>query len=112
MPLLFSYGTLQLESVQLSTFGRRLSGWGDELLGAERSKAKIEDPHIRATLGKTQHDNVALTGNDDSRVQGMVFEIADDELASVDAYEAAFSYTRVSAVLASGREAWVYVHTM
>ena len=29
--LLFSYGTLQLESVQLSTFGRALTGTADAL---------------------------------------------------------------------------------
>ncbi|MGH9961724.1 MAG: gamma-glutamylcyclotransferase, partial [Pyrinomonadaceae bacterium] len=37
MPLLFSYGTLQQESVQLSTFGRLLQGQGDALLGFEQS---------------------------------------------------------------------------
>jgi hypothetical protein len=37
MPLLFSYGTLQEEKVQLSTFGRRLGGQRDELLGFEPS---------------------------------------------------------------------------
>ena len=110
MPLLFSYGTLQLESVQLSTFGRRLSGSRDELLGYDRSKVAIEDPEVAATLGKTHHDNVAFTG-DDSRVPGMVLEIADGELASADAYEAAFSYTRVAVTLASGKKAWVYVHS-
>jgi gamma-glutamylcyclotransferase (GGCT)/AIG2-like uncharacterized protein YtfP len=40
----------------------------------------------------------------------MVFEITDVELASVDEYEAAFLYKRVAATLASGREAWLYVH--
>ena len=40
----------------------------------------------------------------------MVFEITDAELASVDEYEKEFSYERVAAMLASGRQAWVYVH--
>ena len=31
--LLFSYGTLQLESVQLSSFGRRLEGEPDAMTG-------------------------------------------------------------------------------
>src|SRR5438105_3878856 len=44
MPLLFSYGTLQLANVQLSTFGRLLEGNLDELLGYEHSLFKIEDP--------------------------------------------------------------------
>ena len=37
MPLLFSYGTLQQEDVQLATFGRLLQGQKDELLGFEQS---------------------------------------------------------------------------
>ena len=110
MPLLFSYGTLQQEDVQLSTFGRRLNGQRDELLGVERSLVKIDDPKVVVTLGKTHHDNVQFTGNNDSRVPGMVFEITDGELASVDEYEAPFRYERVVATLASGAEAWVYVH--
>lgn len=71
---------------------------------------KIDDPQVAATLGKTHHDNVQFTGNNDSRVPGMVFEITNAELASVDEYEAPFHYERVVAPLASGRQAWVYVH--
>jgi len=53
---------------------------------------------------------VTFNGNDESCVPGMAFEIAEAELASVDGYEAEFSYRRVEATLASGRHAWVYVH--
>ena len=35
MPLVFSYGTLQEERVQLSTFGRLLQGYSDALIGFE-----------------------------------------------------------------------------
>jgi gamma-glutamylcyclotransferase (GGCT)/AIG2-like uncharacterized protein YtfP len=110
MPLLFSYGTLQLEEVQLSTLGRRLNGQRDELLRFEQSLVKIEDPQVVAATGMTHHANVTFSGSDDSRVPGMVFEITDAELASVDEYEVAFLYERVAATLASGRQAWVYVH--
>jgi hypothetical protein len=110
MPLLFSYGTLQQEDVQLATFGR-LTGQKDELLKFEPSFVRIEDPHVVATTGKTHHANATFNGNTDSRVPGMVFEITDAELASVDEYEVAFLYTRVVAMLASGRQAWVYVHS-
>ena len=110
MPLLFSYGTLQLPDIQLSTFGRLLSGQRDELVGYEPALVRIEDPALAARLGKTHHDDVAFTGNDASRVAGMAFEISDAELASVDGYEAEFFYERVVARLASGRETWVYVH--
>jgi putative acetyltransferase len=110
MPLLFSYGTLQHEDVQLSTFGRRLDGHIDALPRFDASSVQIEDPALVATLGKTNHANVTFTGNHDSRVTGMALEITDAELASADAYEAAFAYARVAVLLASGRQAWVYVY--
>lgn len=109
MPLLFSYGMLQQESVQLSTFGRRLNGQRDELLRFEPALVRIEDPQVVAALGKTHHANVRFNGNDDSQVPGMVCEITDAELASVDEYETAFFYKRVAARLASGRQVWLYV---
>ena len=111
MALLFSYGTLQQEDVQLSTFGRQLHGEKDELVGFASSLVRIEDPHVAATLGKTHHANATFNGNEQSRVPGTVFEITDAELANVDEYERPFFYERVTARLASGRQAWVYVHT-
>src|ERR1700689_2851580 len=49
MPLIFSYGTLQQDNVQLSTFGRLLEGHGDELVGAEKSLLRIDDEKVVAT---------------------------------------------------------------
>ena len=109
MPLLFSYGTLQQEHVQLSTFGRRLQGHKDELPGFELSSVRIEDPQVVATSGKTHHANVTFTGRNDSRVSGTIFEITDAELAAADQYEQVAAYERVPAMLASGKQAWVYV---
>jgi hypothetical protein len=105
MPLLFSYGTLQEETVQLSTFGRLLQGQRDELPGFEPSLVRIEDPHEVATSGLTHHANVTFNGRNDSRVSGTVFE-----LAAADRYEEPAGYTRVVAMLASGKQAWVYLH--
>ncbi len=110
MPLLFSYGSLQQEDVQLSTFGRRLDGERDALLRFEHSLVRIEDPRVAAAIGRTHHANILFNGNEESRVRGMVFKVTDAELASVDGYEAAFSYKRIAATLASGRQGWVYVH--
>jgi len=110
MPLLFSYGTLQEENVQLSTFGRLLQGQRDELPGFERSLVRIEDPKVVATTGRTHYANVTFNGRKDSRVSGTVFEITDAELVAADEYEQGAAYTRVAAQLASGKQAWVYVH--
>jgi gamma-glutamylcyclotransferase (GGCT)/AIG2-like uncharacterized protein YtfP len=109
MPLLFSYGTLQQEDVQLSTFGRLLHGQRDELPGFEQSLVPIENPQILATSGRTHHANATFNGRSDCRVSGTVFEITDDELAAADRYEEIAAYTRVGATLASGKQAWVYV---
>ena len=108
MPLLFSYGTLQQENVQLSTFGRLLQGAKDQLVGFEQSLMKIEDPHVVAASGKTHHPIVRFNGRPDSLVPGTVFEITDDDLAKADRYEVA-DYKRVAAMLKSGKQAWVYV---
>ena len=43
MEQLFTYGTLQLEEVQLETFGRRLEGRPDDLIGYRLVKITIED---------------------------------------------------------------------
>ena len=109
MPLLFSYGTLQEEEAQLSTFGRLLQGYRDELPGFEPSRARITDPQVVATSGKTHHANVTFNGKDDSRVSGTVFEITDAELSAADEYEKLAAYIRIAAMLASGKRAWLYV---
>jgi gamma-glutamylcyclotransferase (GGCT)/AIG2-like uncharacterized protein YtfP len=107
MSLLFSYGTLQQDAVQLSTFGRLLHGEPEELVGFEQSLFKIEDPAFVASSGKAHHAIVKFNGRNESRVRGMVFEVTDEELARADAYEPA-GYKRISTRLASGKEAWVY----
>ena len=110
MPRLFSYGTLQQEEVQLSTFGRKLDGEKDLLIGYEPSLVKIADPDVAKRLHKLHHDNVRKTDDEWSNVQGTVFEVSEEELAKADAFEAQFNYKRISVPLASGNEAWVYVH--
>jgi hypothetical protein len=107
MPLLFSYGTLQQNSVQIATFGRVLQGQPDELVGFEQSFSRVEDPQFVATSGKADHAIVRFTGRSDSRVSGTVFEVSDDDVAKADSYEPA-GYTRISTVLRSGKQAWVY----
>jgi hypothetical protein len=110
MSLLFSYGSLQEADVQRSTLGRLVDGLRDELPGFETALVPISRPELVAASGKSHHANVLFNGNDQSRVRGVVFEVTDAELARIDEYEAAFSYRRLTALLASGREAWVYIH--
>jgi gamma-glutamylcyclotransferase (GGCT)/AIG2-like uncharacterized protein YtfP len=105
--LLFSYGTLQDEAVQIATFGRVLHGEPDELVGFEQSLREVEDPAFVAASGQAYHRIVTFTGAPDRRVKGTVFEVTDAELVEADRYEPA-GYTRVATVLASGKRAWVY----
>ena len=111
MPLLFSYGTFPQEDVQVSTFGRKLEGEKDLLVGYEPSLVKIADPAVAERLKRTHYDNVKKTDDDWSNVQGTVFEISDAELALADAFEAQYLYKRVTVPLASGKDAWVYIHS-
>ena len=108
MPLLFSYGTLQQQSVQQSTFGRLLTGRSDALVGYSQSLLRIEDATVLAASGLSHHPIVRFSGDGRDRVEGTVFEISDAELARADAYEVS-DYQRVLAPLASGAQAWVYV---
>lgn len=110
MPLVFSYGTLQKEEVQLSTFGRMLEGQRDELLGFQESVVKIENPELVASSGRTHHANVTFNGRNESRVSGTVFELTEAELAAADQYERFAEYERVATTLASGKRAWIYLH--
>jgi gamma-glutamylcyclotransferase (GGCT)/AIG2-like uncharacterized protein YtfP len=107
MPLLFSYGTLQNNAVQMSTFGRLLQGQPDELVGFEQSLLRVEDPLFVATSGKALHSIVRFNGRSDSRVSGTVLEVSEAELSQADQYEPA-GYRRIAVVLGSGKQAWVY----
>jgi gamma-glutamylcyclotransferase (GGCT)/AIG2-like uncharacterized protein YtfP len=111
MPYLFSYGTLQQEAVQLSTFGRKLIGAPDTLIGYLIVQVRIEDPEVIATSGKEFHPIARNTGEFNNRVPGTVFEVAEEELMHSDAYEVD-TYMRVETVLASGKIAWVYVEAL
>lgn len=105
---LFSYGTLQLESVQFATFGRRLEGCSDALPGFAQSMVRIEDPAVVETSGEALHPIIAFTGRGSDLVPGTVFTISREELQRADSYEVA-AYKRISVVLRSGTRAWVYV---
>lgn len=108
MERLFSYGTLQQENVQLTTFGRLLSGAPDALVGFKQDLVEITDPDVLAKSGERFHPIVMRSDDAADRVPGTMFEISTAELAAADAYEVA-AYERVSAPLASGLTAWVYV---
>jgi gamma-glutamylcyclotransferase (GGCT)/AIG2-like uncharacterized protein YtfP len=94
---LFSYGTLQDQEVQVSTFGRSLKGERDGL------------PEYRQiTFGP--YLNVQFTGHQSDLVEGTRFEVTSAELEEADIYEATADYKRIQVQLKSGRLAWVYLN--
>ncbi|MEO7361879.1 MAG: gamma-glutamylcyclotransferase family protein [Gemmatimonadaceae bacterium] len=105
---LFSYGTLQLESVQRSLFGRSVSGHRDVLPGFERALLEIEDPGEVAALGQTHHAMAKFTGRVADEIEGTALLVTMNELLKADMYEPP-EYKRVAVVLRSGTHAWVYV---
>lgn len=106
--LLFSYGTLQQEAVQLANFGRRLEGEADAIAGYRVDSIVIDDPTVVGLSGAEVHKILVATGNPADQIDGMVLRISEAELAAADAYETS-DYVRVEAPLRSGRRAWVYV---
>jgi gamma-glutamylcyclotransferase (GGCT)/AIG2-like uncharacterized protein YtfP len=107
---LFSYGTLQLEQVQLETFGRLLKGTADALVGYRMEKVKIKDPDVLAVSKEPYHPIAIHTGHTQDFIEGSCFTITKKELEHADTYEVS-DYKRVKTILRSGKEAWVYVKT-
>ena len=105
---LFSYGTLQTESVQLSTFGRRLDGHADALIGYRLRMIQVTDQQFVATSGAEYHRNLDFTGNTSDVVEGTAFTVAEQELKQADAYEPD-GYERRRVKLQSGTDAWAYL---
>lgn len=106
--LLFSYGTLQLESVQLASFGRLLEGEDDAMSGYRTEMIEITDPEALRQSGQRFHPLVVPSPDPEDTVPGKVFRITAQELAAADEYEVS-DYKRVEVALKSGRRAWVYV---
>lgn len=105
--LLFSYGTLRDEAVQLKTFGRRLIGQADALVGYRVTKVEIDDERFAAKYG-TQQLNAQFTGDASDVIEGAVLKVTGAELKAADKYEPA-DYKRERAQLKSGVKAWVYL---
>ena len=106
--MLFSYGTLQLEQVQLETFGRLLKGRKDILKNYRIRNLKITDPEVIKSSGTDIHPILEYTGCADDFVEGAIFELTDEELLKADRYEVG-DYQRQSLKFESGVMAYVYL---
>lgn len=106
--LLFSYGTLQLEKVQIESFGRILQGTRDAIVGFTLSSVEITDKDVLEKSGQQFHPVAIPSDNIGDKVDGVVFEVTAAELAKADEYEVD-DYVRKEVPLESGRKAWVYI---
>ena len=106
---LFTYGTLQLEDVQLETFGRKLDGEPDALPGYKLAMITIMDEAFVVKSGTANHRNLQFTGNASDFVEGAVLHVTQNELERADTYEPE-GYERVRVQLRSGASAWVFIH--
>ena len=105
---LFSYGTLQMEQVQLDTFGRLLKGKKDVLRKYIIKDLKITDPDVIKSSGTDVHPILKYTGNQNDFVEGTIYEISNEELKQADSYEVD-DYQRQLLTFESGTKAWVYL---
>jgi gamma-glutamylcyclotransferase (GGCT)/AIG2-like uncharacterized protein YtfP len=105
--LLFSYGTLQLESVQRSIFGQTLVGEPDSVIGYVLTDIHIDDSAVIEASGSAVHPGLVPSADATDTVHGTVYLLDEAQLAAADAYEVD-AYTRIAYPLASGRTAWVY----
>jgi hypothetical protein len=106
---LFSYGTLQLEDVQLETFGRRLDGKPDALPEYRLVMITITDEAFIVKSGTATHRSLQFTGNSSDIVEGTALKLTKKELEQADAYEPE-GYERVKVQLRAGGSAWVFIH--
>ncbi|MCT2406332.1 gamma-glutamylcyclotransferase [Chryseobacterium antibioticum] len=108
MAYLFSYGTLQKKEVQLETFGRLLVGEKDSLTGYTLNRVEITDPEVLRKSNQKYHPILTFSGDSEDEVEGMLFEVTEEEILQADEYEVD-DYKRVETVFKSGKKGFIYV---
>jgi len=108
MPNLFSYGTLQKEQVQIETFGRILQGKKDILTGFKLEMLEITDPEVLRKSNQKYHPILEFSGDVKDEVEGILFEVTDEEILLADEYEVD-DYKRIETVFESGKNGFIYV---
>ncbi|MBD8080966.1 gamma-glutamylcyclotransferase family protein [Chryseobacterium caseinilyticum] len=108
MPNLFSYGTLQKEQVQLETFGRILRGEKDIVVGYQLKMLEIKDPEVLRKSNQKYHPILEFSGNSADEVEGVLFQVSDEEILHADEYEVD-DYKRIETVFKSEKKGFIYV---
>jgi gamma-glutamylcyclotransferase (GGCT)/AIG2-like uncharacterized protein YtfP len=105
---LFSYGTLQLENVQVTNYGRKLIGFKDVLENYKIKQLKITDKDVLAQSQQQYHPIATPSQDKNDCIEGIIFHITEQELIQTDKYEVS-EYTRVLETFKSGKKAWIYI---
>ncbi|MBD3629817.1 MAG: gamma-glutamylcyclotransferase [Cyclobacterium sp.] len=106
--LLFSYGTLGSEKVQLENYGRIVKGKRDTLAGYRLDKIQITESSVLAK-SQLEYQPIAIKSeNKTDFIEGLLFEITESELVITDHYEVS-QYHRIRETVGSGKKAWIYV---
>ncbi len=108
MPLVFSYGNLQQEKVQLHLFGQLLSGEADSLYGYRLARIANTDKTILPNDESEWQYTLLNTADKNSRVDGTLFTLTDHQLNELDANKPR-DYRRMFMTLSSGKRAWVFL---
>jgi hypothetical protein len=106
--LLFSYGTLQLESVQIASFGRKLNGFPAKIFGYKLKEVEITNPEVLLKSQQKFHPIAVQSKSSTDFVEGIAFELTEQELLQADEYEVD-DYKRIEAELDSEQMAYIYV---
>ncbi len=101
---LFSYGMIQSEEIQISTYGRKLTGIIDILPGYNLTT--FSQQNLDNT---TLHPILTSTNNTKDEIIGWVFDVTPEELNITDLIDPK-NYKRISVKLRSGIDAWVYAY--
>lgn len=92
----------------MKLFGRLLVGAKDILKGYKLTAIEVTDELFLAK-GEEKNQQTLISTNDNKDViEGMVFEISEEELLISDSYEPA-GYKRIRVKLELGKKAWVYI---
>lgn len=99
---------MQKEEVQKETFGRLLKGHKDFLTGYQLKMLEITDPEVLRKSSQKFHPILEFSGNMEDEVEGILFEVTDEEILQADAYEVD-DYKRIETVFRSGKKGFIYV---
>lgn len=78
--LIFSYGTLQLKSVQIGNYGHTLKGVPDKLVGYKLMNLPITDTIVLAKSQVIYHPIAVKSDTESDIIEGLIFEITNAEL--------------------------------